>query len=121
MRAYSFRLIGAAALALATPPYAQLTPAPNPITSSMGGQTSPSAGGTIEPTGAAIDINEVTIQATGDHANATPEEHAAGAFTNVNATPLPSALLLLAFGLIVAWRAAGRDRRRMHGRADSVR
>jgi|KBSMisStandDraft_5_1062788.scaffolds.fasta_scaffold1733362_2 hypothetical protein len=88
MRVCSLRLIGAAALAFATP-------------------------------ASTVSLSDsATIEA---RANAPTDEDAAqyldGTFTNVHETPLPSALLLLAAGVVLARYAAGSDRRRTRDRA----
>jgi hypothetical protein len=92
MRMCSLRLIAAAALAFATP----------------ASTVSPGDSETIEIT-------------RGNRANAPTDEDAAGyldgTIANVYATPLPSALLLLAAGMVFARRAAGSDRRRTRDRA----
>jgi len=92
MRMCSLRLIAAAALAFATP----------------ASTVSPGDSETIEIT-------------RGNRANAPTDEDAAGyldgTIANVYETPLPSALLLLAAGMVLARRAAGSDRRRTRDRA----
>jgi hypothetical protein len=92
MDVHSFRLIGAAALAFAAPTSAQLSPGPHPV--------------------------QITH---GNHPDATADGRAAefvdGGSTNVHATPLPIALLLLVSGLALARRAATRDRRHTRSRA----
>ena len=94
MRVYSFRLIGAVALAFSTPATAQFTPDPNPI---------PGLTDSANPTLTSTDAN------TDGHA----AEFFDDAFTNLYATPLPTALLLLGFGLALARRVAASDRRRL--------
>ena len=93
MRVYSFRLICAVALAFGTPATAQFTPDPNAVTSST-------------------DAANPTLTSTDATTDRPLAEFFDGAFTNLYATPLPTALLLLAFGLGLARRAAASDRRR---------
>ena len=92
MRVYSFRLIGAVALAFATPATAQMTP--DPITGST-------------------DAANPTLMSTHATTDAPVAEFFDSAFTNLYATPLPTALLLLASGLVLARRAAACERRRL--------
>jgi hypothetical protein len=92
MRVYSFRLIAAVALAFSTPATAQFTPDPNP------GST---------------DSANPTLTSTGANTDGHVAEFFDDAVTNLYATPLPTALLLLGFGLALARRAAASDRRRL--------
>jgi hypothetical protein len=89
MRVYSSRLIAAVALAFAVAATAQVNPDPNTITG---------------PTDAA------TLASTDATTDGQMAEFFAGA--SLYATPLPTALLLLGSGLVLARRAAAYDRRR---------
>jgi hypothetical protein len=131
MDVHSFRLICAAALAFAAPASAQLGPAPETGSMISSNPSLTSAELISAVTADAVRVNagstgplihSGTGQNThGNRPNSTTDRKAAelfdGTVRSIYETPLPSALLLLACGLIVARRAAAGDRRRTRGRA----